>query len=95
MEGIDDLPGFFRSRIRDILLNDWDPNNAAKFEWSRGEYDVYIDPLLDLIQNGASEDAIVEWLHDRERESMCFPGLGTQRLLPVARKLMALNRGEA
>jgi hypothetical protein len=77
-----------RSRVRDILLNDWDPNDAARFEWSRGEYDGYVEPLHALIQGGADEDAIVAYLHERERESMCFPSLGTQRLRPVARKLL-------
>ena len=81
-----------RARIREILLNDWDPSNAARFEWSRGEYDGYIAPLSDLIQGGATEDEIVEFLHERERESMCFPSLGTARLRPVARKLLALRR---
>jgi hypothetical protein len=79
-----------RARIREILLNDWDPSNAARFEWSRGEYDGYIAPLHDLIQGGATENAIVEYLHERERESMCFPSLGTARLRPVARKLLKL-----
>jgi len=80
-----------RSRIRQILLNDWDPSNAARNEPAHGEYDGYIDPLLDLIQSGAGEEAVVEYLHERERESMCFPSLDTRRLRPVARKLLALR----
>jgi hypothetical protein len=55
---------------------------------ARGTYDGYIDPLLDLIRSGAGEDAVVEWLHERERESMCFPALGTARLRRVARRLI-------
>ena len=58
----------------------------------RGEYDGYIEPLRDLIQSGADEDAIVSYLHEREQETMCFPSLGTRRLLPVARKLLRLRR---
>ena len=80
-----------RSRVREILLSDWDPTNASRFEHSRGEYDSYIAPLIDLIRSGASEAAIVDFLHEREKESMCFPSLGTQRLLPVARKLLRLR----
>ena len=52
--------------------------------------DWYIEPLLRLARGGAGEDAVVEFLHERERESMCFPSLGTARLRPVARKLLAL-----
>ncbi|HZN67709.1 MAG TPA: hypothetical protein VFB66_20635 [Tepidisphaeraceae bacterium] len=54
-------------------------------------YDGYITPLLDLLRAGAGEDEVVEFLQERERESMCFPSLGTQRLRPVARKLLALK----
>lgn len=80
-----------RERVRQILLEDWDPSNAVRFEAARGEYDSYISPLLDLIHTGADEDAIVQFLVDRERESMCFPGLDTRRLRPVARRLLRLR----
>src|SRR4051812_3984994 len=80
-----------RSRVRAVLLNDWDPANAARSEAAHGEYDGYIDPILQLIRSGADEDALIEYLHERERESMCFPGLDTRRLRPVARKLLALR----
>jgi hypothetical protein len=79
-----------RSQIRHILLQDWDPSNAARSEHSQGEYDGYIDPLRQMIESGASEDALVAWLHEREQESMCFPGLDTRRLHRVARSLLAL-----
>ena len=80
-----------RSRVRQVLLDDWDPHEAARSPAARGTYDVYIDPLLDLLRTGAGEDAVVAFLHERERESMCFPSLGTARLRPVARKLLALR----
>jgi len=86
------VPDDARDRIRQILLEDWDPSNAARFEHSRGEYDGYIEPLWRLVRAGATEEAIVEFLHERERESMCFPGLDARRLLPVARKLLALQQ---
>ena len=84
-----------RSRVREVLLNDWDPHNAARLEAARGAYDAYIPPLLDLLRSGADEDAVVSFLHEREQESMCFPSLGTQRLRPVARKLLALRPSRA
>lgn len=77
--------------IRQVLLADWDPNNAARFEAARGEYDGYIPPLAELIRANASEDAVVDYLFDREREILCFPGLGKQRLRRVAQKLLALQ----
>jgi hypothetical protein len=79
-----------RARVRDVLVNDWDPHSVAQAPAAHGTYDGYIPPLLDLLRGGADEQAIVDFLHERERESMCFPSLGTQRLRPVARKLRAL-----
>jgi hypothetical protein len=87
-------PEEVRDRIREILLADWDPTNASRSEAARGEYDSYIDPLWSLIDSGADEEIIVAFLRDRERESMCFPGLDTRRLLRPARKLLKLRRPE-
>lgn len=86
-----DAAAQIRSEIRRILLNDWDPSNAAGTPAAHGEYDSYLDPLIALIQSDAGEEAVVEYLHERERESMCFPALDTRRLRPVARKLLALR----
>ena len=88
------LDDAFRSQIRQLLLDEWDPHNAARSPAAAGTYDGYISPLADLIQSGADEEAVVDWLHERERESMCFPSLGTQRLRRVARMLIALRHGQ-
>jgi hypothetical protein len=88
MSVVDDT---LRSRVRDVLLNDWDPHDAARNPAANGAYDGYVDPLLALLRSGAGEDAVVEFLHERERESMCFPSLGTRRLRPVARKLLDIQ----
>jgi hypothetical protein len=90
-DGKPDRDAALAASIREILLTDWDPANAGRFEAARGEYDGYIEPLRDLIQSGADEEAIVSYLHEREQETMCFPSLGTRRLVPVARKLLGLR----
>jgi hypothetical protein len=82
-----------RFRIRDVLLADWDPHDAARNPAAAGAYDAYVEPVYALLQSGAGEDAVVEFLHERERESMCFPSLGTQRLRRVARKLLSITHG--
>jgi hypothetical protein len=87
-----DGPKQLHSQVRDVLLKDWDPHNAAHVPAARATYDGYIPALLDLLRSGANEDAIVDWLHEREKGSMCFPSLGTQRLRRVAGKLLALTR---
>lgn len=79
-----------RLQIRQILLADWDPSNASRFDAAEGEYDSEIEPILRLIQSRAGEEAIMDHLYAREREIMCFPGLGKERLRGVARKLLQL-----
>ena len=78
--------------IRQILLSDWDPNDAARRAGTETVYDSYIEPLATMINSDANEEAIVDYLFDREREIMCFPGLGKQRLRRVAQKLLALKQ---
>jgi hypothetical protein len=80
-----------RDAIRTILLQDWDPHNAARNESAGRTYDPYIDPLHALIASGAGEEQVIQFLHEREQETMCFPSLGTERLRRVARKLLRLR----
>ena len=82
-----------RSAIRRVLLEDWDPHNVSRAEAAWGEYDSYIDPLHDLIASGANDAVVMDWLHERERETMCFPSLGKERLRRVARRLIEVVRG--
>lgn len=84
-------PESIRDRIREVLLKDWDPSNAARFDAARGEYDSFLDPIVALLKQGADEDAIVAYLHDVEQGVMCFPSLDTRRLRPIARKLWRLR----
>ena len=81
-----------RSAVRQVLLHDWDPHNAARNESAHGAYDAYVNPLYDLIQSGADEQQIIDWLHEREQETMCFPSLGKQRLRRIARLLIRATR---
>jgi hypothetical protein len=83
----------FQLAVRAILLTDWDPHNAARVPEAHGAYDLYIRPLAESIRRGATEADIVEWLHEREQESMCFPPMGTQRLIRIARKLLDVPGG--
>ena len=79
------------SRVRQILLEDWDPHEAFKRPEAHGTYDAWVRPLWDAITSGASEEQVMEWLHEREKETMCFPSLGRERLRRPARKLVALR----
>ena len=79
-------------RIRQILLDDWDPHSASGKPSAHAAYDQYIEPLIDLLKRGATEDDLVKFFHEREKETMCFPSLGTQRLRRPARRLLDLLR---
>ena len=78
--------------VHEILLHDWDPHNASGNPAASGTYDIYIPPLSALLRADPTEDQVVDWLHEQEQTSMCFPSLGTQRLRRTARKLMAIPR---
>jgi hypothetical protein len=80
-----------RDRIRDVLLTNWDPSNAARFEAARGEYDGYLSPLADMIRSGADEQQLIAFLKERESEIMCFPAAGSSHLKLVASKLIRLR----
>ena len=77
------------ARVRQILLEDWDPQDARQRPEAHGTYDGYVTPLLELVRGGTTEDGIMDWLAERERETMCFPSLGRERLRRVARTLLA------
>jgi TPP-dependent pyruvate/acetoin dehydrogenase alpha subunit len=79
-----------RDAIRSILLQDWDPHNAASNEAAHHTYDAYIPALADLIQSRVSEEQVMDFLYEREKETMCFPSLGKERLRRAARKLLRL-----
>lgn len=80
-----------RDGVRAVLLTDWDPHNASRDESAHGTYDQYLDPLISLIESGATEDDVVAFLEEREAETMCFPSLGVERLRRPARKLLRLR----
>lgn len=88
-------PENVRDRIRQVLLADWDPSNAARFEAARGEYDSYIDPLWNLMAGGADAEAIIDYLRQRELESMCFPSIGKSHLKRVAERLLAVKNSSS
>jgi hypothetical protein len=82
------------ARVRQVLLEDWDPHEAFNRPEAHGAYDAWIPPLTDLLASSATEDQVMEWLHEREKETMCFPSLGRERLRRPARKLLALRASD-
>jgi len=83
-------PDELLTQIRTVLLEDWDPHNAIRSEAAHHTYDAYLSPLTKLLQTKPTEDQVMNWLHEREKETMCFPSLGQERLRRVAQKLIRI-----
>ena len=86
------VPRTAHQRTREVLLRNWDPKDVAKRLDVYGpsavyRYDTDIEPLFEILRSGASDDALMTFLIDRQAESMCFPGLERERLRRVARVL--------
>ena len=77
--------------VRAVVLRYWDPANVADKPDAHRTYDGWIPQLWRLIEAGADEAAVIDFLKEREAESMCFPALGTTRLKLPAQKLLALR----
>jgi hypothetical protein len=92
MESMEDRAREIQRSIAAILLRDWDPLGPDnRPQDSSDEYDAYVGPIYRLIASGASERAIAEHLARVEADAFGFPNTEPDALLPVARKLRALD----
>ena len=76
--------------IRQVLSQEWDPIGANDNEKFSDEYDSCIAPVYRLLTEGASAQAIAEYLFKLEQK-LGTPGKSRDHLLPVANRLRALN----
>lgn len=73
--------------IRKILHQDWDPIGCGVPE---DEYDSYLWPVLRLLDDGATREAIAGYLRTAARESMSCT-VPEERLSLVLDKIFALR----
>jgi|SRR6185437_4244876 len=66
--------------LRRILMEEWDPIRVRGIPEAADEYDGYLGPLGSRLREGASVDAVAEYLTEVEEDRM---GLGES---PVARE---------
>ena len=59
--------------LRRILMEEWDPIGVRGFPEAADEYDGYLGPLAARLGEGASAEAIAEYLTEIEEDRM---GLG-------------------
>jgi hypothetical protein len=74
-----------------VLREDWDPIGVKDEPMAQDEYDCQIGAVYRLLVSGASAQQIAEHLHRIEAEHMGLTGPTPELLLPVARKLLALD----
>ncbi|MEO8224487.1 MAG: hypothetical protein ABI661_06755 [Gammaproteobacteria bacterium] len=79
--------------IRQVLLHDWDPIGVPPAPQAQDEYDSYVGAVYRLLAAGASEREMAAHLREIEVEWMGLSRCEPTILLPVVRKLMALNVG--
>jgi hypothetical protein len=80
-----------QDRIHAILLHDWDPIEVANEPLAQSEYDSYVGGVYRLLASGTSEQEIVAHLRKIETEGLGLSRADWSTLIPVARKLKALN----
>jgi len=74
-------------RIRDILLNDWDPLIINGYGLP-DEYDRYIPGIVDLLDKHCTTEELEQYLARIEKEQMWVPAV-SQGISQAARNLIA------
>jgi len=79
------------ARVREILLQSWDPIGIAGVAAARDEYDQYVKPITTMITTGTSVEELSKYLAEIETDRM---GLKTdhRRAQSVAMKLREIAR---
>jgi hypothetical protein len=77
--------------IRQVLLHDWDPIRVSEEPEAQNEYDSYVGGVYQLLASGASAQEIADHLWEIEDDRMGLSRPDPAALLPVARKLKALD----
>lgn len=80
-----------QERIRQVLLQDWDPIGVQDVPEAQDEYDSYVGGVYRLLASGASTQEIADHLWHIEDEVMGLRTLDRDTLLPLAERLRALD----
>ena len=91
MASQDDSARQIQSAIQAILLREWDPIGVADVPSAHDEYDAYVGGVYRLLASGASAEAVAAHLSRLEATKMGLTSGSPEQLLPVARRLCALD----
>jgi len=61
-------------RVREILLQSWDPIGVAGVGAAQDEYDQYVKPITVLLTTGTSVDELSSYLAEIETDRMGLKG---------------------
>ena len=84
-------PTNLMSRVRQVLLADWDPIGIRDVPQARDEYDGYAATIVRMLAGGASRAELSDRLVEMEVDSMGLKG-DYERAQVVAAKLWSLGR---
>ena len=73
-----------RSRIRRVLMEEWDPIGVEDVPEAADEYDSYIGGVFDLLERKASGDELAEYLRRIEIDRMGLVNASREPLVPEA-----------
>lgn len=76
-------------KIKDILLNEWDPIGIAGIDEAEDEYDAYVPAVYQLLITGAPKDDIAKYLYWLETEYMGLNG-NIENTKQIAKRLKDL-----
>jgi len=77
--------------IRQVLFRDWDPIGVNDNPNLADEYDNYLAPVYRILTGSRSEEELVQFFFRTESETIGLSTDSTERLRPMARKLLELD----
>lgn len=81
---------FYSLKVREILINEWDPIGVWATPEAQDEYDSYVPQICGLLMKAASKEAVFEhlWHIETAHMELAATPAGKERTQHVVQKLM-------
>jgi hypothetical protein len=79
-----------QNSIRQILFRDWDPIGVCGYG-PEDEYDAYIGSVYQILATSRSEQELVDFLGQTERDTIGVSSEQREHLQEVAQKLLSID----
>jgi hypothetical protein len=80
-----------REKVREVLLNSWDPIGINDEPNARNEYDNYIGSIYDLLVNKAPDAALIDYLYWAAHENMGLDAASKEDMLDTVSALRKID----